>query len=264
PFGGEPGARLYRTGDRARWRADGALEFLGRTDFQVKVRGFRIEPGEVEAALAAHPGVAAAAVAAREDDAGDAQLVAWVVAADGAAPDTAGLRGWLRERLPEYMVPSAWVALDALPLGPSGKLDRRALPAPGASHRPADAPRVAPRNATEEAVAAVWGEVLGVEAVGVHDGFFESGGHSLRAMRLVSRVREELGVDFTLPALFAAPTVEGVARAVDALRGSPAQPETEIVPARRGEKGIEELLAELEGMEGLSEEEILALLESAE
>ncbi|MEW5928283.1 MAG: amino acid adenylation domain-containing protein [Gemmatimonadota bacterium] len=267
PFSAEPGARLYRTGDRARRRADGALEFLGRIDAQVKVRGFRIEPGEIEAALREHPAVAAAAVAARRDAAGDTALVAYTVAADGAAAGAAELRGWLRERLPEYMVPTAFVALDALPLSPAGKLDRRALPAPEAAGHGAE-DRVPPRDATEAEVARVWAEVLELDAerVGVRDGFFESGGHSLRAMRLVSRLREATGLDFALPALFAAPTVEGIAREVEALRArsAVAAAEPEIVPVRRGARGIEEMLDELEGLEGLSEDEILALLESAE
>ncbi|HEX8276908.1 MAG TPA: amino acid adenylation domain-containing protein [Longimicrobiaceae bacterium] len=267
PFSAEPGARLYRTGDRARRRADGALEFLGRIDQQVKVRGFRIEPGEIEAALLEHPAVAAAAVAARRDAAGDTGLVAYTVAADGAAPGAAELRGWLRERLPEYMVPTAFVAMEALPLSPAGKLDRRALPAPDAAGHDAE-DRVPPRDATEAEVARVWAEVLELDAagVGVHDGFFESGGHSLRAMRLVSRLREATGTDFALPALFAAPTVEGIAREVEALRArsATAAAEPEIAPARRGARSIEEMLDELEGLEGLSEDEILALLESAE
>ena len=186
PFAGEPGARLYRTGDRARWRADGALEFLGRVDQQLKVRGFRIEPGEIEAALLEHPAVAAAAVAARRDAAGDAQLAAYVVAAGDAAPGAAELRAWLRERLPEHMVPSAFVAMERLPLGPSGKLDRRALPAPeeGALEPGTGADHVPPRDGTEAEVARVWAEVLELEParVGARDGFFESGGHSLRAM----------------------------------------------------------------------------------
>ncbi len=267
PFADEPGARLYRTGDRARWRADGALEFLGRMDQQVKVRGFRIEPGEIEAALLEHPAVVAAAVAARRDAAGDTQLAAYVVAADGAAPATPGLREWLRGRLPEYMVPSAFVAMERLPLSPAGKLDRRALPAPEAAERAPGADRVPPRDGTETEVARLWAEVLELEPadVGARDGFFESGGHSLRAMRLVSRLREALGVEFGLPALFAAPTVEGIAREVDALRASPpAAPEAGIVPVRRGARSIEEMLDELEGLDGLSEDEILALLESAE
>ncbi len=259
PFSGASGARMYRTGDRVRRRRDGALEFLGRVDFQVKVRGHRIEPGEVEAVLDAHPGIRHAVVVAREDRPGDVRLVAYSVAAVEPAPAFGELRAWLRERLPEYMVPSAFVALDAFPRTPSGKVDRNALPAPDAADTTGTTPFVGPRSELEAEVARIWSEVLGVERVGVHHGFFELGGHSLRAMQLVSRVREALGVDYTLPALFAAPTVEGTALAVEAARAAGPR-ESEIAPARRGERSLEEMLDELEG---LSEEEILALLDSA-
>ena len=208
PFSGEPGARLYRTGDRARRRADGELEFLGRVDAQVKVRGFRIEPGEVEAALRAHPGVRDAAVAARDDAAGDRRLVAYVVA-DGES--AAELRGFLSGRLPEHMVPSAFVALDALPLTPTGKLDRRALRAPEDAAAAVRAPYAAPRTPLEAALAGMWASVLGVERVGVHDDFFELGGHSLHAVRVGTRVREAFGVGLDLRQFFDAPTVAGLA-----------------------------------------------------
>ena len=213
-----PGERVYRTGDLVRWRADGALDFLGRLDRQVKVRGFRIEPAEVEAALRAHPDVREAAAVAREDTPGDARLVAYVVPRDPArAPDAAELRAFLRERLPEHMVPTSLVALVALPLTPNGKVDARALPAPDAAQA-AQAARVAPRDATEEAVAALWRDLLRVEDVGVTDDFFALGGHSLLATRLSTRLRSALGVDVPLRDLFAAPTVEAQARLVDARR----------------------------------------------
>ncbi|MET0399063.1 MAG: non-ribosomal peptide synthase/polyketide synthase, partial [Longimicrobiaceae bacterium] len=203
-----------RTGDRARWRADGVLEFAGRTDFQVKIRGFRVEPGEVEAVLAGHPRVREAAVVVRETAPGERRLVAYATAAEGAELDPAGVRAYLAERLPEYMVPAAVVVLATLPLTAHGKVDRRALPdpEPGGAEEP-----VAPRTPTEEVVAGLFAGVLGVERVGAGDDFFELGGHSLLATRVISRVRETFGVELPLRALFEAPTVAGLAARVDAL-----------------------------------------------
>ncbi|HEX5872539.1 MAG TPA: amino acid adenylation domain-containing protein, partial [Longimicrobium sp.] len=206
PFGGRPGARMYATGDRARWRADGELEYLGRMDQQVKIRGMRVEPGEVEAALRGAGGVRECAVVVREDAPGEKRLVAYVV---GAA-DAEALRARLRGTLPEHMVPAALVALDALPLTPSGKLDRRALPAPEPAS--AEAGYVAPRTPVEAALAAIWGEVLRRERVGVNDDFFALGGHSLLAARVASRIRESLDADLGVVALFDHPTVGGLAR----------------------------------------------------
>jgi acyl-coenzyme A synthetase/AMP-(fatty) acid ligase/acyl carrier protein len=212
---GPPGARLYRTGDLARWRADGELEFLGRRDFQVKVRGFRIELGEIEERLARHPGVREAAVVARED-AGEIRLVAYVAAQEETALEAGELRGFLRQVLPEHMVPAVFVPLAALPLTPNGKVDRRALPSPdgaGAGRRE----YVAPRSLTEELLAGIWAEVLKVERVGVHDSFFDLGGHSLLAAQVVSRVREAADLDLPLRALFQHPTLEGLAGALEDL-----------------------------------------------
>jgi len=205
PFSGRPGARMYRTGDRIRWKGDATLEFLGRMDHQVKVRGYRIELGEVEAALRRHPGVADCVAVAAEDDRGEKRLVAYVV---GGA-DAEELRAGLRRALPEFMVPAAFVAMDALPQTPNGKLDRRALPAPRFDS--AGGEYVAPRGETEAALAGIWSEVLGVERVGARDSFFHLGGHSLLAIRAASRISEAFGAEVTLDALFAHPTVEALA-----------------------------------------------------
>ncbi|HSG38632.1 MAG TPA: amino acid adenylation domain-containing protein, partial [Thermoanaerobaculia bacterium] len=216
PWSEEGGERLYRTGDLVRRRPDGNLEFVGRIDHQIKLRGFRIEPGEIEAALLKHPAVREAVVmvvgpAGRATLEGreHRRLVAWLVAAEGAAPDSRELRDFLRERLPAYMVPAAFVELPALPLTPSGKLDRKALPEPG-QESAADEP-VAPRTPGEELLAGIFAEVLGIERVSVAEDFFALGGHSLLATRVASRVRSVFGVELPLRAVFEAPTVAGLA-----------------------------------------------------
>ncbi|GHF94804.1 MULTISPECIES: non-ribosomal peptide synthetase [Amycolatopsis] len=209
PFQGR-GERMYRTGDVVRWDGAGRLHYLGRADDQVKIRGHRVEPGEVEAVLAGHPSVGHAAVAAHGDIAEERQLVAYVVPA-GAEPDPAQLRGFLAARLPEHMVPAAFVTLAELPLAPSGKLDRAALPAPG--RPPVTTAGTAPRTATEETIAGIFSEVLGVEVADVHGDFFELGGNSLLAFRVVPRLRAALGADLPIRVLFDARTVAGLAAA---------------------------------------------------
>ncbi|HVR95631.1 MAG TPA: amino acid adenylation domain-containing protein, partial [Thermoanaerobaculia bacterium] len=210
PFSGEPGARLYRTGDLARQRADGAVAFLGRADQQIKLRGFRIEPGEVEAALERLPEVRRAAVAVRGPS-----LTAWVVPEDGDV-DPGALRRALREVLPDYMVPSLWVILPALPLTPSGKVDRRALPAPGRQESGLDGQE--PRTPVEELIAGIWCEVLERDRVATGESFFDLGGHSLLATRVIALLHEVFGVELGVRALFEAPTIADLAQAVEATR----------------------------------------------
>ncbi|MFD0634335.1 amino acid adenylation domain-containing protein [Catenulispora yoronensis] len=216
PFGSD-GSRLYRTGDLVRRRADGQLEFLGRVDEQVKVRGFRIEAGEVEAVLAAHPGVGAAVVAAFGRDGGK-RLVAYLVPADPEAgpPSIGELRAFAGQRLPEYMVPAVFVELSEIPRTPNGKVDRNALPTPEGIRPDSAAVFTAPSTPAEELLAGIWAEVLGLDRVGVTDDFFDLGGHSLLATRVVSRIRAVFDVEIPLAALFDEPTVSGLAGVVDA------------------------------------------------
>jgi thioesterase domain-containing protein len=220
PFSRLPGARLYRTGDRARWRPEGTLEFLGRLDEQAKVRGFRVEPGEVEAALRRHPGVRDCAVVARADASGHTRLAAYVVPAD--APDAGELRAFLRERLPEHMVPSLFQRLPAFPLTPGGKVDRRALPEPGPGRPELARGYAPPRTAAEEALAAAWAEVLGVDRVGVHDDWFDLGGTSISALRVIHRGKRHFARELTLRAFFHGPTVAQMAAALQAGEGGEA------------------------------------------
>ncbi|MBA2238275.1 MAG: amino acid adenylation domain-containing protein, partial [Lysobacter sp.] len=210
PFSAEPEARMYKTGDLARWLPDGNIEYVGRNDFQVKIRGFRIELGEIEAKLLACEGVREAVVIAREDVEGDKRLVAYVVPHEGIALAVAALRESLALELAEYMVPSAFVSLDALPLTRNGKLDRKSLPAPDQSSV-ASRQYEAPTGEVEQAIASIWQELLGLERVGRHDHFFEMGGHSLLAVQLVSRLRQALGVEVGLRELFAEPTLSALA-----------------------------------------------------
>ncbi|MCA1633792.1 MAG: amino acid adenylation domain-containing protein, partial [Acidobacteria bacterium] len=215
PFSTEPGARLYKTGDLARYLVDGNVEFLGRGDFQVKVRGFRVELEEIETVLASHPNVRHAVVLAREEAPGDKRLVAYVVPREEPAPTAGELHRAVKERLPAYMVPSAFVTLEALPLTPNGKIDRKALPAPDFGRAEEQDTYVEPSTDVEALLAGIWSEVLGVEKVGVHDNFFESGGHSLLATQVIARVRKTFQVEVPLRSLFESPTIAELAVTVE-------------------------------------------------
>ncbi|MFE9426948.1 amino acid adenylation domain-containing protein [Kitasatospora sp. NPDC006697] len=237
PFGEVPGGRLYRTGDLVRFLADGTIEFLGRIDQQVKLRGFRIELGEIEAVLAQHPGLRAVAVVARDVRPGDRRLVAYLVPHGTGGPDIAELRDWAGERLPSYMVPSLWTVLDELPLTSSKKVDRKALPAPVADRELLERPYTAPRNPTEEIVAEIWAEVLGVERIGVDDDVFVLGAHSLLATRVLARLVAVFDVPLPLRCLFEATTVAGLSQLlVEALEAQIAELSDEEVAALLAEE----------------------------
>jgi amino acid adenylation domain-containing protein len=242
PFA-DDGGRMYDTGDLARWLPDGTLEFLGRVDEQVKIRGFRVEPAEVEAMLREQPSVREAVVVARREGEGDPRLVAYCVHEPAVSHDD--LRAHLAELVPDYMVPSAFVSLDALPLTPSGKVDRLSLPepaAPGSGNG-----RVAPRTPMEESVAAIWADVLGVDAVGVDDDFFALGGHSLLAAQVVAQVRSDFAVELPMHSLFTMPTVETLAAEIGRLAGAADEDETAQLLAKLetlSDDEVERLLAE--------------------
>ncbi|MGD1154797.1 MAG: amino acid adenylation domain-containing protein [Terriglobia bacterium] len=221
PFRQHPGARLYRSGDVARYLPDGNIEFLGRLDNQVKIRGFRVELGEIEAGLERHADVKTAAVVLREDEPGQKRLVAYIVGRAGAAPTTEGLRSFLGRSLPEYMLPSRFEFLEAMPLTASGKADRRALPAPGESRPEVGAAFVAPRTELEEKLARIWCQLLRLDRVGIYDNFFDLGGHSLLATRLLSQVEKEFGKTLSLASVFRAPAIQDLA----ALLSQPCSPE---------------------------------------
>jgi len=235
PFG-PAGSRMYRTGDIARWNREGSLEFLGRADHQVKIRGNRVELGEIEAVLHTLPGIRQAAVILREDQPGDPRIVAYLAVDEGTEFDPAQARRSIAAVLPDYMVPAAFVALDALPLMVNGKLNRTALPTPdytGASYR-------APRTAQEELLCGIFAEVLGVARVGLDDGFFDLGGHSLLAARLIGRIRAVLGAELDLRALFETPTVGGLVGRLTA-SDRPAlrpMPRPERVPLSSGQQRL--------------------------
>jgi len=228
--------RLYRTGDRVRYRADGSLEFLGRLDHQVKLRGYRIELGEIEAVLATHPGVHQAVVMVREDAPGDQRLVAYLMV--DSEPDAGELRSLARSRLPEYMVPTAWVTMEAFPLTPNRKVDRKALPAPEAADRTHGTSYVAPRTELEELLVEVWQDVLKINRIGIHDNFFAVGGHSLLATQVLFRMRDAFGVNLKLRHFFEVPTIADMAESIETLQAKTEAPvlvgETGSLDRKRG------------------------------
>ena len=254
------GARLYKTGDLARYLPDGNIEFLGRLDYQVKVRGFRIELGEIEVVLSQHPAVKDAVVLAREEVENpksqiqnlksDKWLVAYVVRGRGAAVTAGELRSFLKEKIPDYMVPSRFVFLDVMPLTSNGKLDRKALPEPDAGKSEFSSSFVAPRTVVEELISQIWAEVLKLEKFGIHDNFFDLGGHSLKATQVMSRVRETFRINLAVRILFEAPTVAELASRVAQSFSDPSE--------------IEEIARYVAEVASLSDDEIKRQLQKTE
>ncbi|NOX38150.1 MAG: amino acid adenylation domain-containing protein [Calditrichaeota bacterium] len=246
PFAGDPGARMYRTGDRVRRRPDGQLEFLGRVDTQVKIRGFRIELGEIETVLNGHEQIQQAVVTVREEAGGQKRLVAYFKPKKKAQVSINALRTYLRQRLPEYMIPALFMEVEAFPKTPSGKIDRRALPEPEGVRPELSSRYVAPRTPIEQELAQIAAEVLGLDRVGVQDNFFELGGHSMLAVKVIARIQEKYQVNLPLRTLFESPTVEGLAMAI-----------TQLQAQQQDDEQLEQLLDELEN---LSDEEARKLL----
>jgi hypothetical protein len=246
PFSTAAGARLYRTGDLGRYLFDGAIEFLGRVDHQVKMRGQRIELGEIEAALVEHEAVSEAAVVAREDEPGVQRLVAYVVARNGNPPTVTQLRQHLQQSLPDYMIPSVFVDLESLPLTTSGKVDRGALPPPDGARPDLEMAFVAPADPVEESLAAIWREVLELDCVGVYDDFFASGGHSLLAAQVISRIQRNFGVDLALRDFFSAPNIRSLSERI-----------SEVTLAGADEEKLEAMLDLLENIDEKQAQSIL-------
>jgi amino acid adenylation domain-containing protein len=256
PFSSKPGARLYKSGDLVRYLPDGNLEFFGRIDHQVKIRGFRIEPGEVETALQRYPAIRDCVVAAQKDNLDGAKLVAYVLPHQGLVPTTTELRRFLKTKLPEYMLPSAFVLVAAFPLTPNGKVDRQALPAADIARPALEEAFLAPRNPTEAILADIWADVLRLERVGIHDNFFDLGGHSLLATQLISRVRDRMQIELPLRQLFEAPTVAELAAITDQLASERQLQHVQAIE-RIGHDQADQLLAKLDQ---LSDKEVEALL----
>lgn len=238
--------RIYHSGDMGRIHPDGCLEHLGRKDFQVKIRGFKVEVGEVEAALLGLPGIKEVAVVARDDASGNLRLVAYIVVSKHPAPNTSEMRNFLKERLPDYMIPSSFLILDALPMTSTDKVNRQGLPAPPPTRPDLDTPFAPPRTPVEESVTGIWEEVLALDRVGIHDDFFALGGHSLRAAQVISRVIQMFQVELPVESLFNSPTVADMA--------------VVITQNRARKAGKSELARMLSEVERFSEEEASRLL----
>jgi len=245
PFSNDANARMYRTGDLARFLPDGNVEFLGRIDQQVKIRGYRVEPAEIESVLKKHPAVQQVVVVPHEEKAGDKSLVAYVVSRKKPAADE--LRLFLQERLPDYMVPSAIVHLETLPLTRNGKVDTAALPSPEQVGSVTERVIVAPRNPVEEGLVEIWRQVLQLDQIGVQDNFFDLGGHSLLATQVISRVRSTFHVQLPLRSLFERPTVAGLAEQI-----------AQAQPQASDDEEVAKLLRELEGLSDEEAERLLA------
>jgi aryl carrier-like protein len=248
PFGAAPGARLYRTGDLVRYlpQSDGILEFLGRNDDQVKIRGFRLELGEVEAVLRQHPAIHEAVATALEEMPADRRLVAYLVTKPGSTLDANNLHQFLSTKLPWYMIPSDFLALERLPLTANGKIDRRALPAPDQLRPILKAAYVAPQTPTEQILAGIWSEILNREQIGVHDSFFALGGDSIMSVRVVALARER-GLDFSVRQLFEYQTISKLARKLEAMIGLPDTTETDA-DGQDDQAALAQLLEEIEDL----------------
>ncbi|MGL4620299.1 MAG: AMP-binding enzyme, partial [Chroococcidiopsis sp.] len=246
PFSQNPTDRLYRTGDLVRYRRDGNVEFLGRIDFQVKVRGYRIELGEIETILSRHEAVREAAIVVREDVPGDKRLVAYVLPQLGQQPSNTQLREYLLAQLPEYMVPSNFVVLEAFPLTPNNKVDRKALPAPMTMQLDVAIEQTAPQNQVEQTLMAIWQNLLQVSEIGTGDNFFSLGGNSLIAVSLMGTIRSTFSVDLPLINLFQFPSVDGMAR--------------QIEKAQAMQVNLDDMEDTIAYLAQLSDEEVMALL----
>lgn len=242
PFSRKPGARLYRTGDFGRYLPNGDIKFVGRTDHQFKIRGFRVEPAEIESAICEHPGIGQAVVTPRESDSGDVRLIAYLTATNDGAASSAGLRGFLKDKLPSHMIPAVFVTIDAMPLTRNGKIDRSALPDPSCLRPETDVPFVPASSPLETELTNIWAEVLEIDRVGIHDNFFDLGGHSLAASRVISRVVQTFNFDLSLKALFDAPTVAEMARVIQATEARNATgSDRERMPGEIGATSAEEV-----------------------